>query len=270
MSRPAIVVPFRNRHRYLEILLEALPRYLEQENGIADFTIYVSEQTSSDLFNLSLSRNVGAAFALAHARSDYLVFHNVDVIPLSGVDYHMPKHEVTWFIDAGSCKVHRDTFVQINGYDPEYAGWGSEDTDFCCRLTTLGYDTRLWHHTPEAMHAVICNLEMPELSDVQALAWSQQYFGLAGAEGPRFLPYRAGPRLERHDKGDFFFEEQRRRNEALCTAFHALSPAERRAHMRRSGLADVRLEGVTIERRGPRLVWLAYETGAAMSSRSAR
>src|SRR5262245_11169752 len=86
-DRPAIVIPFRNRHRYLEVLLETLPRYLERENGISDFTIYVAEQTSPGLFNLALSRNVGAAFALAEGRCDYFVFHNVDVVPFSGVDY---------------------------------------------------------------------------------------------------------------------------------------------------------------------------------------
>jgi len=259
---PAIVIPFRNRHRYLELLLEALPPYLERENGIREFTIYVAEQASPDLFNLALSRNVGAAFALAEGRCDYLVFHNVDVIPVSGVDYHMPGHEVTWFLDAGSCKVHRETFARVNGYNPAYAGWGSEDTDFCCRLTTLGYDARLWHRTDEARNAVVCNLELPELPEAEALAWSRRYFGISGPDGPRFVPFRGAPPLQRYDKRDFFFEEERRRNEAVCAAFHALPPAARAAQMLRLGVHSVRLSEVRVAERRPRVVWLAYETGA--------
>jgi hypothetical protein len=174
----------------------------------------------------------------------------------------MPAHEVTWFLDAGSCKVHRATFLHVNGYDPTYAGWGAEDTDFCCRLTTLGHDARLWHHTEEAQDAVVCNLELPDLPDAGALAWSRRYFGLTGPRGPRFVPFRSSPPLPRYDKGDFFFEEQRRRNEARCNAFHSLPVEARIAQMRRLGVNGVRLSTVRVDRPQPRVVWLSYDTSA--------
>ena len=86
-SQLAILVPYRNRRRYLDIFLREVPRYLEGVNGISSYTIYVAEQQSQDLFNLALSRNVAARAALDDGASGYFVFHDVDVIPLCGVDY---------------------------------------------------------------------------------------------------------------------------------------------------------------------------------------
>jgi hypothetical protein len=262
---PAVVVPYQNRPRYLELLLEHLPRYLEGVNGIADFTIFVAEQTSRGLFNVALSRNVGAAFALQARRYDYFVFHNVDIVPIRNVDYRMPAHNVAWFLDAGSCKVHREALSEANGYDPAYVGWGSEDTDFYDRLSAVGRELRLWHETDESKGAVSWNLELPPLSDDQALAWSMRYFGLRLPGGPRFVPFSGGGAtpFAQHDKNDFLDPDQRRRNEARYQAFHALPLDDRRAHLRRSGLANVQLPAVTVKKREPRLVWLAYDAGVA-------
>jgi len=63
-SQLAILVPYRNRERYLDIFLSEVPKYLERVNGITDYMIYVAEQQSQDLFNLALSRNVAARAAL--------------------------------------------------------------------------------------------------------------------------------------------------------------------------------------------------------------
>jgi hypothetical protein len=263
---PAIVVPYKNRPRYLELLLELLPRYLEIVNGIADFTIFVAEQTSPGLFNVALSRNVGAAFALEEGRPDYFVFHNVDIIPIRNVDYRMPAHNVAWFLDAGSCKVHRTALLEANGYDPAYVGWGSEDTDFYDRLSTTGCDLRLWHETDESKNAVSWNLEMPPLSDDQALAWSMRYFGLRLPGGPRFVPFRGrdgASSFAQHDKNDFLNADQRRKNEERYQIFHARSLDDKRAQLRRSGLENVQLPAVSVKKREERLVWLAYDAGAA-------
>ena len=83
----AILVPYRNCKDYLDIFLREVPRYLERANGTSDYAIYVAEQQSQDLFNLALSRNVAARAALDDGASGYFVFHDVDVIPLCGVDY---------------------------------------------------------------------------------------------------------------------------------------------------------------------------------------
>ena len=99
---PAVVVPYKNRPLYLELLLEHLPRYLEAVNGIADFTIFVAEQTSRRASSTWPSaETIGAAFALQEGRYDGFVFHNVDIIPLQNVDYRMPTHNVAWFLGRG-------------------------------------------------------------------------------------------------------------------------------------------------------------------------
>jgi hypothetical protein len=58
-------------------------------------------------FNLGLARNVAALFALQERRYDYLVFHDVDMIPVSGVDYGFRESQIVWFMNAGTCKVHK-------------------------------------------------------------------------------------------------------------------------------------------------------------------
>src|SRR6516165_827552 len=115
----AILVPYRNRKRYLDIFLREVPSYLERTNGISNYTIYVEEQQSQDSFNLALSRNVAARAALDDGASGYFVFHDVDVIPLCGVDCRPHSFNVAWFLSAGSCKVTVTDFVRANGYNPE-------------------------------------------------------------------------------------------------------------------------------------------------------
>ena len=86
-GRLVILVPYRDRKNYLDILLREVPCYVERANGISDYAIYVAEQQGEDLFNLALSRNVAARAALDDGVSGYFVFHDVDVIPVCGVDY---------------------------------------------------------------------------------------------------------------------------------------------------------------------------------------
>src|ERR1700730_18859125 len=104
-GRLAILVPYRDRKYYLDIFLDEVPKYLERVNGITDYTIYVAEQQSRDRFNLAWSRNVAARAALDDGAFGYFVFHDVDVIPLSGVDYGSRSFNVAWFLSAGSRKV---------------------------------------------------------------------------------------------------------------------------------------------------------------------
>ena len=76
-SELAILVPYRNRKSYLDILLREVPSYLERVNGISNYAIYVAEQRSQDLFNLALGRNVAARAALDDGAAGYFVFHEL-------------------------------------------------------------------------------------------------------------------------------------------------------------------------------------------------
>jgi hypothetical protein len=259
-SRLAILVPYRDRQRYLDIFLSEVPKYLERENGISDYAIYVAEQQSRDLFNLALSRNVAARAALDDGVSEYFVFQDVDVIPLCGVDYGPRTFNVAWFLSAGSCKVLVEDFVRANGYDPDFVGWGDEDVEFYHRLEHVGGDVREWHRIPESGQAVIVNLEWPEMADDEALSWSRRYFGYE-ASGPRFVPYRTGDRsFERYDKSrDFLGLGQQQRNHARWNRVRALPSEEKTEHIARNGLNRVRVDRA-VRLTQDRVRWIKYQT----------
>jgi hypothetical protein len=259
-SQLAILVPYQNRKSYLDIFLREVPHYLERANGISDYAIYVAEQQSEDPFNLALSRNTAARAALDDGVSGYFVFHDVDVIPLCGVDYGPRCFNVAWFLTAGSCKVMVADFVRANGYNPEFVGWGDEDVEFYHRLEHVGCEVREWHRMPESRHAVIVNLEWPDMSDNEALSWSRSYFGHEDF-GPRFVPYRTGCRvLKRYDKSrDFLGADRQERNHALWNHVRALSPDEKSSYIARNGLSRVRVDQA-VRTTQDRIRWVKYRT----------
>jgi N-terminal region of glycosyl transferase group 7/N-terminal domain of galactosyltransferase len=256
----AVLVPYRDRKRYLDIFLREVPRYLESANGISDYAIYVAEQQGDDPFNLALSRNVAARAALDDGACGYFVFHDVDVVPVCGVDYGPRSFNVAWFLTAGSCKVMVADFVRANGYNPDFVGWGDEDAEFYHRLEHVGSEVREWHRIPESRQAVMVNLEWPEMFDAEALAWSRCYFGHE-AFGPRFIPYRThGHSFERYDKSrDFLGAGQQARNHALWNRVRALPRDEKTVYFARTGLNRVSLDrAVRSVDQGIR--WIRYQT----------
>lgn len=267
-SRLAILVPYRNRKDYLDIFLNEVPKYLEGVNGITDYWIYVAEQESRDVFNLALSRNVAARAALDDGAFAYFVFHDVDVIPLRHIDYGPRPFNVAWFLSAGSCKITVADFVKANGYNPDFVGWGDEDVEFYHRLSHLGSDLREWHRIPESRQAVIMNLEWPELSEDEALAWSRGYFGHA-TSGPRFVSYRgtAGDhKLEQYNKSkDFWGLGQQERNHALWNRTRTLPPEEKTSYIARNGLNRVRVDRAVRLAEG-RVRWIKYRTGDVLDT----
>jgi hypothetical protein len=259
-SQLAILVPYRNRKGYLDIFLREVPSYLERANGISDYAIYVAEQQSQDLFNLALSRNAAARAALDDGASGYFVFHDVDVIPLRGVDYGPRSFNVAWFLSGGSCKVMVADFVRANGYNPDFVGWGDEDVEFYHRLEHVGCEVRWWHRIPESRQAVVVNLEWPEMSDDEALLWSRRYFGHE-ASGPRFVTHRAGCHsFERYDKSRGFLGlGQQERNHALWNRVRALPPDEKTSYIARNGLNRVRVDRA-VRLTQDRIRWIKYQT----------
>jgi hypothetical protein len=256
----AILVPYRDRKAYMDVFLREVPSYLERANTISDYAIYVAEQQSDGPFNLALSRNVAAMAALDDGASGYFVFHDVDVIPVCGVDYRPRDFNMAWFLTAGSCKVSVADFIRANGYNPEFVGWGDEDVEFYHRLKHIGSELREWHRMPESGQAVIVNLEWPDLSDDDALAWSKRYFGHRGV-GPRFVSHRTGSgSFARYDKWKDFLEAgQQRRNNALWNWIRALPPNEKTAYFARTGLNRVRLDSAARLLDG-RVRWIKYRT----------
>jgi hypothetical protein len=184
----AIIVPIKDRDAYLDVFLEAVPRYLQEVNDLHDFKIFVAEQCDGVPFNLSLARNVGALFAIEEKRYDYLIFHDVDLIPVEHVDYGFREKNVCWFMKAGTCKIHVDAFRSANGYNPSIWGWCSEDYEFYSRVCDFGHEMETWHQISESKNAVIVDLDLAPQSLEACRDHSKWYFGHSG-EGPQYLSY---------------------------------------------------------------------------------
>jgi hypothetical protein len=176
-KRFAIIVPIKDRDAYLEVFLDTVPRYLREVNRLQEFKIFVAEQDDEAPFNLSLARNVGARFALDEDRFDYLIFHDVDMIPVERVDYGYRPENISWFMSPGTCKIHVDAFRDANGYNPSIWGWCSEDYEFYCRVINAGHAITQWNHLPEAKGAVIVDLDMDPRSRDACIEHSRQFYG---------------------------------------------------------------------------------------------
>ena len=84
-----IIVPYRDRHEQLE-QFKKIVRFYFKTNKI-DFELIIVEQDDAKLFNRGMLLNIG----FTHAEKlgcDYVVFHDVDMIPID-VDYsYSNKH----------------------------------------------------------------------------------------------------------------------------------------------------------------------------------
>nr|XP_054771786.1 beta-1,4-galactosyltransferase 5-like [Lytechinus pictus] len=148
----AIVIPFRNRHKHLSILIRNLIPLLKLQN--LEFRIFVSEQDNDMIFNRGMMKNIGYLEALRFGRWDCVVFHDIDQIPMKGANYYgcdgMPRHfcarpEEMGFRPAyellfgGVVGVTEEQMTKSNGYSNFYWGWGGEDDDLLKRLYSSGY-----------------------------------------------------------------------------------------------------------------------------------
>jgi hypothetical protein len=108
-----------------------------------DYKIFVIEQGDDKPFNRGKLLNIGAKIAIRDG-FDYLALHDVDMLPLKGVDYsysETPIHLAATvdtdqpFDDyfGGVTLFNTDDFKIINGYSNEYWGWGFEDDDILQR-----------------------------------------------------------------------------------------------------------------------------------------
>jgi hypothetical protein len=133
-----IVVPYRNRKIFLDIFLEEIPKYIKENHGLLPdgktYKIIISEQNNKNVFNLSLSRNCGAIWSnLNFDNISHFIFNDVDAIPIKNIDY-LTSENIINFINYGSCKINKNDFFKINGYNILYNGWGCEDVDLNTRL----------------------------------------------------------------------------------------------------------------------------------------
>lgn len=143
--RLGVLVPFRNVTTELNQFVPYMHDFL-QKQGV-DFDIFVINQTDTKRFNRGQLLNVG--FLLAAQSCDYVVMHDVDLLPLNtNLSYRYPQH----IMHLASAKFHpiykfpkfiggimvmkNEHFIKINGLSNKYWGWGREDDDLRMRITT--------------------------------------------------------------------------------------------------------------------------------------
>jgi glycosyltransferase involved in cell wall biosynthesis len=78
-----VIVPYRLRKVHLDIFVDKITEHLNNQN--IDFEIIVVNQDNAKQFNRGMLLNIGYLYA-KKLKCDYLVFHDVDMIP-SDVDY---------------------------------------------------------------------------------------------------------------------------------------------------------------------------------------
>jgi len=144
MHRLGIIVPYRNRLQQLTNFKTVVESYLV-EKGI-DYKIIIVEQDDASAFNRGSLCNIGFLQAVK-SRCDYVVFHDVDMLPID-VDYsydNKPIHLATQDIPfktyfGGMTLFPVEDFKKIDGFSNTYWEWGFEDDDLRHRCHRSGVD----------------------------------------------------------------------------------------------------------------------------------
>ena len=167
-----VCVPYRNREAHLKEFIPKVSKYLE-DNGI-DFCIYFGHQIDDKLFNRGAMKNIAAKHAFEDG-CDYIVWHDIDMIPEEGCDYSFPtenpihiatnisqmdyqlKYEEYF---GGAVIFSKEQVEKTNGYSNDYWDWGMEDDDLFWRCVLEGYaNEQFMSYTEEEQEFVSFNGE---------------------------------------------------------------------------------------------------------------
>jgi len=146
-----VCVPYRNREAHLKQFVPRVGKYLE-EQGI-EYCMYFGHQVDDKLFNRGAMKNIAAKYAFEDG-CDYIVWHDIDMIPEEGCDYSYPKdnprHIATQISQmnyqlkyeeyfGGAVLFTKEQVEKTNGYSNDYWDWGMEDDDLFWRSYLEGY-----------------------------------------------------------------------------------------------------------------------------------
>jgi hypothetical protein len=146
-----VCVPYRNREAHLKEFVPRVGKYLE-EQGI-EYCMYFGHQTDDKLFNRGAMKNIAAEQAFKDG-CDYIVWHDIDMVPEEGCDYSFPKdnprHIATQISQmnyelkyeeyfGGAILFSKEQVLKTNGYSNDYWDWGMEDDDLFWRCVLEGY-----------------------------------------------------------------------------------------------------------------------------------
>ena len=156
-----VCVPYRNREEHLKEFIPTIGKFLE-ERGI-DYHIYFGHQVDDKLFNRGAMKNIAAKHAFEEG-CDYIVWHDIDMIPEDGCDYSLPKenpiHIATNISQmnyelkyeeyfGGAILFTKEQVEKTNGYSNDYWDWGMEDDDLFWRCHLEGYSNQKYMNLSE-------------------------------------------------------------------------------------------------------------------------
>ena len=142
-----VIIPFRDRHEHLSVLLHHLHPKLQGQQ--LNYTIIVVEQNEPEIFNKASLMNVGFKYAMEEHQPDCVIFHDVDMIPEDGRHFytcrdnplhlgaHHTRHKyrvIYSYIFGGVTSFRPAVFQKINGFSNRFFGWGGEDDDMSARV----------------------------------------------------------------------------------------------------------------------------------------
>ena len=148
-----VCVPYRNREAHLHEFIPKMAKYLK-EQGI-NFQMYFCHQDDDKLFNRGATKNIAAKHAFEDG-CDYIVWHDIDMIPIDGggCDYSYPEgaprhiatkiSQMDWELKyheyfGGAVLFTKEQALNTNGYSNNYWDWGMEDDDLFWRCHKEGY-----------------------------------------------------------------------------------------------------------------------------------
>jgi hypothetical protein len=230
-------------------MLASLTRYLDNQTAPREYTIVLAEDRGNDIYNAALARNVAAGYALGTLDASSLVFNDVDMVPVAGVNYEFEGQETICFLNFGGCKVSAEAFHAVNGYNPLVVGWGYEDTEFYDRLEFFGFDCERWDRSKEAERAVVRDLELRVGNAADELAHSRTYWRRRHDSGPRFVS--ANPSTPHYQRTDRWFSETiKKQNLGFVNSIRNSPPVDRMRHYVEHGVSSHDVDGIDVERHG--------------------
>ena len=167
-----VCVPYRNREAHLKEFIPKIGKYLDGQ-GI-DYCIYFGHQVDDKLFNRGATKNIAAKHAFEDG-CDYIVWHDIDMIPEEGggADYTFPKdnprHIATNISQmnyelkyeeyfGGAIVFSKEQVERTNGYSNDYWDWGMEDDDLFWRCVLENYtEKKYMDYTEEPQHFLSFN-----------------------------------------------------------------------------------------------------------------
>tara|TARA_R100000008_G_scaffold85638_1_gene76122 strand:+ start:17031 stop:18473 length:1443 start_codon:yes stop_codon:yes gene_type:complete len=180
-----VCVPYRNREAHLKEFVPKVGAYLESK-GI-DYCMYFGHQVDDKLFNRGAMKNVAAEWAFKEG-CDYVVWHDIDMIPEEGCDYSFPEkypiHIATNISQmdyqlkyqeyfGGAVIFSKEQVEKTNGYSNDYWDWGMEDDDLFWRCYLEGMadvkETKLGHQEFFSFNGINSGVTIPTNRDTAHL-----------------------------------------------------------------------------------------------------